>query len=372
MTKKFIEAIQKGDTVQTGYFVIKKYKEAKTKTGKTYLDITFGDKTGEIKAKVWENALRNCDSVQEGNIVSVDGDVDEYNGSLQMSVSRMNIVDDFDPADFLPTSKHDLDTQVETLLMHINSIENEYLQQMFSNLVGDDQYLELLKNGFGAEKAHHAFLGGFLEHINEMITFIEPVCIAYPEINRDILLTGVIVHDIGKLEELEIATSISRTRKGHLWGHIVQGIERINRIIDTVDGFPDDLRDQVIHLIVSHHGKQEFGSPIKPMTIEAVALHYIDMLSSKLNMIRNMRGQTLNPLGFTDYSYLLEGRFYMGALENHMNAQKSQDIVEPEAFDEHDAESIVEPIGEYNPEFSDSVIQVEEEDDSANNLQIPF
>lgn len=373
MTKKFIEQIVKGDSVQTGYFVVKKYVEATTKTGKTYLNITFGDKTGEVKAKVWENALRNCDTVKEGDIVSVDGDVDEYNGDLQMVVSRMNIVTDFDPADFLPVSNNDLDDQVQIFMGHINSIQNEYLQKMFTILVDDDNYFELIKNGFGAEKAHHAFLGGLLEHVNEMISFVEPVCKAYPEINRDILITGVIIHDIGKVDELEISTSISRTRKGHLWGHIVQGVERINQIIDKVPGFPDILRDQVIHLIVSHHGKLEYGSPIKPMTIEAVALHYVDMLSSKMNMIRNMKNQSLNPMGMTDYSYLMEGRFYMGAIEENMNMSSQVGQIEQPEFEEV-------PVQEFEPEVmheeAPPIEQYEDistdEEDPISNLQIPF
>lgn len=356
MKDLFIKNLSPGEHIDAHVFVVQKFKESTTKTGKTYLDITFADKTGEIKAKVWENALQMCDTVGEGDVVCVSAEVGEYNGSAQLVVQEMRLTNDFDPADFIQTSQHDDDDQFNKLIGIIKKFENKYLKKLLESiLIKDDDLAIQFKRAFGAEKAHHAFLGGLMEHTLEMISFIEPVAQAYPEINRELLIAGVILHDIGKMVELQIDMKVSRTRQGHLWGHIIQGIELVTRKIETIKDFPQELQDQVVHLIVSHHGKLEFGSPIKPMTIEAVALNYIDMLSSKLNMIRNLRSQPRNKHGFTEYSYLLEGRFYFNDDSDESGCVVDGDL--------NDLENMPHVVANGEPQ---------EKDQLKRNLQIPF
>jgi 3'-5' exoribonuclease len=353
MKQLFVQDLKPGMSLEEQDFVIKKYKEATTKSGQTYLDLVLGDKTGEIKAKVWQNALPQCETVNQGDVVTIFADVSEYNGAAQLTIGSMAVCQKVDVAAFVPTSRHNIEDQYEQLLATIATFTNPFLKQLMQKLFADTEVEQLVKKGFGAEKAHHAFLGGLLEHVNEMISFAEPVAAAYPEMNRDLLITGVIIHDIGKIVELEIGVAVSRTRTGHLLGHIIQGIDMVREKINEIDGFPPELADRVLHLIASHHGKLEYGSPVKPMIIEAIALHYIDILSSKLNMVRSLAKEHRNDLGVTDYSYLLESRFYFSPDEG-----QSEKTVDKQPENSYSIDEKAEPI--------------DAQQDDEMNLQIPF
>lgn len=306
----YVEKLIPGTRFEAVPFLIQKCKESKTKTGKSYWDIIFSDRTGECKGKVWENAISSCDRVENGMVASISGEVNEYNGSIQVVISEIRVLDTFDNADFIPISSHDIDSQYDRISEIIKSTKNLFLKKLLKSVfIEDNEFATLFKKAFGAEKAHHAFLGGLMEHTLEMFSFIDPIIKAYPEIDRDLLVTGILFHDIGKVFELSNELKITRTRQGHLWGHIIQGVDFINRKINLIKDFPEELRDNVIHLILSHHGQLDFGSPVKPMTFEAMALHFVDMISSKLQMVRMLKAQTSGG-DFSEYSHLLDGRFY--------------------------------------------------------------
>ncbi len=338
MKRIFIKDLNNGQIFQDQIFLVQKFKQSKTKNGKLYFDLILTDKTGEISAKVWEDYIENCDQVEQGNIVKISAEVQEFNNTLQLVISKMRIISDFDVEDFLPVSKYNLDEQYQILLNHISNVQNDYLRKLLKNIAKDKKVKSLLVKGVGAEKAHHSFLGGLVEHINEIIEFSKPVCIAYPEIDRDLLLAGIILHDIGKIFELEITSGIQRTRQGYLIGHIILGVQLVEEHIKKIKGFPKILRDKILHLIISHHGELEFGSPVKPMIIEAVALHFLDQLSSKLNIVRSIyeKNKDFNKDEvITDYSYLMNTRFYIDNVSGEK--EEEQEILKKQAFEQNDS-----------------------------------
>lgn len=306
----FVEEFKVGQKIQKNILFVSGVTEAKTKAGKDYLNLTLSDKTGSIKAKVWDDALQNCDTISNSAVVYVSGEVAEYKGELQFTIKEMKLEQNYNEADFVKTSTNDLNWQFEMLLQIIYKVENLFLKELLVMLFEKDEQIgSAFKKATAAERAHHAYLGGLLEHVLEMFNLSKEVCNVYPEVNRDLLTTGIILHDIGKIQELSVGLSFERTLPGNLLGHIVQGVLLVEKKINLIKDFPQDLKDIVLHLIVSHHGELEFGSPVKPIIIEAFVLNLIDNFSAKLNMLRELK-KTVDNKGFSGHSHLLGGKFY--------------------------------------------------------------
>lgn len=292
-------------------YMLLQIQQRNTKNGSAYLMLTLGDKTGQIEGRMWDN-LPPAGSLQKGDVVRARAQVCRFEGRLQLKVEdlRRAAETEFDRSDLLPSTNQDVGELWQSLCDYVASFQDADLRMLLESLLEDTAIAKALREAPAAKAMHHAWLGGLLEHIVSLLGLAEKVASHYPEIQRDLLLTGVILHDIGKLRELSWKTGFDYTVEGQLLGHIQIGIGIVTRKMDSLPNFPSRLKTLVLHLILSHHGKLEFGSPKLPMIPEAIMLHYLDDLDAKMQTIRSEfekaqqmgkeRGQ------FTDYVRAME------------------------------------------------------------------
>lgn len=353
MKDLFAENIKKGDSISGVLFIVNQIKEKKTRDGKAYIDVTFFDKTGELAGKIWNDKISQCDTVADNTAVSVSGKIQEYGGKLQVIVDTLKKVDTYDTSDFVATSRYDNEEQYIKLKKIIKKIENRHIKDLLElMLIKDKECVQLFKKGYAAEFAHHNYEGGLIEHVLEILDFIDPLVKHYPEIDKDLLTAGVIFHDIGKIYELEAGLGVKRTRSGYLLGHIAQGTILVDSFIKQLPEFPEELRDKILHMILSHHGRLEYGSPVKPMFLEAIILHYLDNLSSKMNIMHGILKKNDSTDMVTDFNRLLDTRLYMG-----------------DSNDDDDSMTISTDDVSQNTKVD---VPSPSKEDLARNLQIPF
>lgn len=279
----YIHTLRDGEMVSEVY-LCKNKVVAKTKAGKSYYSMQLQDKTGIIDAKVWElsNAIAHFDPM---DYIRVDAQVTSFNGALQLNVKRVRVADEgeFDPADYMPCSTKSIDGMYSDLLSIIDSIRQPHLKKLLQSFfVEDAAFITKFKNHSAAKSIHHGFIGGLLEHTLSVAKLCDYIATNYAAINRDLLITAAIFHDIGKVEELSGFPENDYTDEGQLVGHIVMGTIMISEKIKDISGFDKTLANELKHCILSHHGELEFGSPKKPALIEALALAHADNLDAKL------------------------------------------------------------------------------------------
>lgn len=294
-------------------FALKEFELKSSQQGKPYYNVLLGDKTGEIRAKVFSEEISNCDtSVKPGQIVAVTGKVTEYLGKPQFVVERMRCINDMAPEEFLPVTSRDRSQMMEGLMSEIQNVKNPHLKALLESFWGNQSNKDLFFNYPAAEMVHHAYIGGLLEHTWEMYNLAKPYTKLYPQLDWEVLFTGLIFHDIGKLEELEIAgATLARSTAGKLVAHISQGLLMVDRVIEKMPDFPTELRNKLYHLILSHQGKLEFGSPVQPQTLEAMILNYVDISSAELNQaIKHIERNLMTGEEFTDRHKWLERGLY--------------------------------------------------------------
>jgi len=284
--------LQKGDLINH-YLLLKKTEIKLTKTNKQYLYLEFTDKTLSLSANVWEN-FSNYSQLKSGDIVKVTGSMDDYNGVPQIKIISIKLVepgDNISAIDFLARSKRDIDEMKNELLARIQKITNRKLKMLIDLFFKEDKLMKFTSAPAG-KYWHHSYLSGLLEHSLELIKICDLMCDIHPEINRDLLICGAIMHDYGKTEELSFDASFEYTTRGKLIGHIVISAMMINEECKKIPDFPDELRDCLLHLILSHQGKLEFASPVIPKTLEAITLYQADELSAKVNAYKSALGET--------------------------------------------------------------------------------
>jgi 3'-5' exoribonuclease len=314
MKTKFINELQAGEELVDDFFAVKNVTNRTANNGQNFRSLVLSDKTGEINAKIWESSLLKCQNCQVGEVVCVNASVEEYKGKKQLIVKDLKIQpeNEIDLTDFINTTPKDISGMFDFLTKTIDSIQNENLKKLISLFFKDKSFIEKIKKAPGAQMIHHAYLGGLLEHIVEMLKFSEPLICEFPELDADLLKAGIILHDVGKMDELEIDASINRTTTGYLCGHLMLGVEQVSRQIDKVKNFPLILKNQLIHMLLSHHGLLEFGSPVKPMTVEAWALHLLDQMSSKMNTAYQKMLETKNQgVNFSEHVFSLDNRIFV-------------------------------------------------------------
>jgi 3'-5' exoribonuclease len=313
MKKVFIKDIKAGDAVDD-IFVLSDKHLAQKKDGKNYLNIVFSDKTGSIKGVVWDNVDEISAQLQSGDFVRSKGNISEYRETLQFVVKEMHAsaIDAVDPSDFIPATRRDIGSMYERLLKLTASMSTVYLRELFDAFWADEEFVHKFKHAPAAKKMHHAYIGGLLEHTLSMALLVDRIAEHYSGIDRDLLLAGAILHDIGKITEFEYTSKIDYTDQGRLISHIVIGIQVIEQKLGKIKDFPGEKAVLLKHMIVSHHGSREFGSPEPPKTIEAVLLNYIDEIDSKVNSIRNFMASDDSNETWTSYHRLLERHFYKG------------------------------------------------------------
>jgi 3'-5' exoribonuclease len=271
------------------FFAVTSKQVRGRKDGGQYLALTLGDRTGQIECRMWENFADVVAGFEQGDVVKVRGEVCRYNGRLQLNLEKLRRAspDEFELADFVPHTQKDIEELWAALVRCVDSFSDPSLQALVRSFIEDPEIAAAFRQAPAAKTLHHAWLGGLLEHVVSLVGICELAARHYPEINRDLLLTGAILHDIGKLEELRWGTSFDYTLQGQLVGHITLGIAMIEKKLAALPGFPPELRMLVEHMVLSHHGKLEFGSPKLPMIPEAVLLHYLDDLDAKMHTMRS-------------------------------------------------------------------------------------
>lgn len=308
----YLKDIKQGDKVASSFLVTEK-NMAFSQKGSPYLTVRLKDKTGEMECKVWENAVEFDKVFKKGDIVFIEGRAASYKNSLQISILSIKNIprQDSDPADYLPTAKTDVKTMFSDLLALAGKVNNRHLQALLNAFLQEEETAVRFQRAPAAKGFHHTYLGGLLEHTLSVVRLLEKVADHYPVLDRDMLITGGILHDIGKIYEFSFESIIDYSDEGRLIGHIVMGVEMIDQKIAAINGFPPQLAMELRHIILSHHGEFEFGSPKRPKTLEALVVHYIDDLDAKFNAFQTFMDDSSNPdSDWTAYHRFLERFLY--------------------------------------------------------------
>ena len=284
MKSHFIVDLTDGQMVASLFLVREKEIRTSIRTGKSWLELSLADRTGTIPAKMWDNFTLLLPTFECHDVIQIRGRVKLYNGQKELTIEQIipTAEHDYDLGDFLPHTKYDVEKLYACVRDAIEGMKNPWLKQLLSSVVDDPAITPRLKRAPAAMTMHHAYIGGLLEHVVSLIGLAAAISAHYPDLDADLLLTGIVLHDIGKIEELRYARGIDYSDKGRLLGHIVIGAALVREKINAIQGFPAPLATLVEHLILSHHGSYEFGSPALPQIPEAVALNFIDDVDSKM------------------------------------------------------------------------------------------
>lgn len=314
---KYIKDLKEGDRIFDIYLC--KHKQAAvTKNGKAYENVMLQDKTGTIDAKVWEPNNPGIGDYDTLDYIEVYGDVNSFQGSLQVSVKRIRVCseEEYNPADYLPVSSKNIDSMYQEMLELIHSIGNTYLKKLLEAFfVKDEAFIKKFRNSSAAKTVHHGFVGGLLEHTLSVTKLCDYYCGAYPVLKRDLLLTAAMCHDIGKTREISPFPENDYTDDGQLLGHIVIGSQMIAEKAALINDFPHSLLAQLQHCILAHHGKYEFGSPKIPAIVEALALNHADDTDAKLETFKEILENNQENSGWLGYNRLFESNLKASKLE---------------------------------------------------------
>src|SRR5271170_5527418 len=277
------------DQSVTAFFAATTKSLRDKKDGGKYLALVLADRTGSMEARMWDNAAEASPEFEQGDVVKLKGLVCRYQERLQMKVERIRAALDgeYDPVDFLPATIKDIDALWTELNRYVDSFRDPHLKALLRAFLDDKEIASAFRQAPAAKSMHHAWLGGLLEHVVSLMGVCELAAQHYPEIHRDLLLTGAVLHDIGKLHELIWKKSFDYTIQGQLLGHITIGCGMIEKKLEALPDFPPRLRVLVEHMVLSHHGHYEYGSPKLPMIPEAILLHYLDDMDAKMQTVRS-------------------------------------------------------------------------------------
>lgn len=288
MKTGFVRDLADGQAVVSLFLVHEKEVRTSPRTGKSWLQLSLGDRTGTISAKMWDNFDALISTFECDDVIHIRGRVKTYNGEKELTIEQIVPAreNDYEVGDFLQHTRYDVEKLYAELRAAVASVTNPWLQKLLASVVDDPEIAPRLKRAPAAMSMHHAFIGGLLEHVVSLLGLANALCAHYKELDRDLVITGVILHDIGKTEELRYARRIDYTTEGRLLGHITIGTQIVRKKIDAIAGFPKPLGVLVEHMILSHHGSLEFASPVVPQTREALALHFLDDIDSKMAAVR--------------------------------------------------------------------------------------
>lgn len=303
----YINELREGEMISEVYLCKNKIV-AKTKAGKSYYSMQLQDKTGIIDAKVWElnNGISHFEAM---NYIRVEAQVTSFNGALQLNVKRVRVADEgeYEPSDYMPCSTKNIDEMFGELISIISGITNEYLKKLLNSFfVEDKTFIDKFKKHSAAKSIHHGFIGGLLEHTVSVARICEFIAGRYPRINKDLLITSAIFHDIGKVDELSSFPENDYTDEGQLVGHIVMGTMMVSEKIKAIENFPVTLGNELKHCILAHHGELEYGSPKKPSLIEALALAHADNMDAKLQTFTELIEDNQDKAEWLGYNKMFE------------------------------------------------------------------
>jgi len=331
----FVNRIKEGQPVED-IFMVKDMGRAETRSGKPYLTLTLMDRTGEIGARLWENADKFVGACEPGSLVQASGQAQAYRGILQLKIDKVLPVDKkaADIELFLQASKKNIAEMAREITTMAHSVREVFCRKLLLAFLADSSFFAEFQQAPAAKSMHHAYLGGLLEHTLAVAHLAGQVADSYPTLDRDLLMTGALLHDIGKTREFSYETfPFEYTVRGRLVGHLVIGVEMVQDKIKTIPGFPEDLATRLQHLLLSHHGRYEFGSPALPMLSEAFVLNFLDDLDAKLNFLNRLEEQAPGPgYQWTDFQRTLERFLYVNG-RPHSEAE-TPDQVEQQATED--------------------------------------
>src|SRR6202167_4357710 len=272
----------------TANFVVASKQIKPKKSGEPYIALTLGDRSGQLEAKMWDNVEEVLNTFEQDDFLKIKGLVNKYKNRFQLTIHKLRKLGEteIEFSDYLPKTARNIDELWQALAAFVASFQNPYLRSLVEAFMSDPEIAAAYRNAPAAKTLHHAYIGGLLDHVVSLFRSCDLVCRNYSQINRDLLLTGAFLHDIGKIHELAYNRSFSYSTRGQLLGHMIIDLEMLLAKLALVPGFPPELKTLLEHLIISHHGKYEFGSPKLPMFPEALLLHYMDDLDSKMEAMR--------------------------------------------------------------------------------------
>lgn len=304
---KYIKDLRDGERVACIY-LCKHRQSAMTKNGKPYDNVILQDKTGVLDGKIWDPNSNGIDDFDDLDYVEVMGDIVTFAGALQLNIKRVRRVDEgeYDPADYLPVSAYNIEEMYRELMGFVNSVQNPYLNRMLNMYFGNEKFAKVFKFSSAAKSVHHGFVGGLLEHTLSVARLCEYYVKAYSMLNRDLLITAAIMHDIGKTREISAFPMNDYTDDGQLLGHIMIGAEMVHDAAIRIEGFPKKLESELKHCILAHHGEYEYGSPKKPALAEAMALNLADNTDAKMETMKEVLDNAGDETGWLGYNRLFE------------------------------------------------------------------
>jgi 3'-5' exoribonuclease len=322
----WINEIKADDQVQ-GQYLVKTKRMGSTKRGDPFLIITLADRTGEIEARLWDRVEDLAPLFKEGDILDVEGSAGSYRNQLQLTLSGLKPVKEWgDGSIFLEATKKDVAKMVSSLREISRAIKNSRIRALVESFLSDRQFMQLFKRAPAAKNFHHNYLGGLLEHTLSVCGMTRLVMQHYPELDGDLLLAGAFLHDVGKVKELRWDRGIDYSDEGRLVGHLVLGVTMVDGKLADLNAFPEEVALRLKHLILSHHGEYEFGSPKRPKFLEAFALHLIDDLDAKMNGLSRFMEKDKQEGTWTDFNRLFERYFLKGGIQPVEDKTEEDDL----------------------------------------------
>ncbi len=313
MPKQLIKDIQPGEEVKSVFFTQRK-ELRKTRRGDLYISLELADRSGSVEAKIWDQVAKYKDSFSEKEFVAVNGRAGVYQDQLQLEIKTIRRCreEEVDLEQFLRKARADLVELEETLRLMVSELKERNLRELLGRLLEDEDFMERFRRAPAAKSYHHPYLGGLLEHTVSVALVCDKICSLYPGVDRELLISAAILHDVGKIKELEYGRAILYSDEGRFLGHLVLGDEMLRELIQEMPGFPPELEMRLRHAILSHHGELEWGSPKQPMTMEALILHHVDNLDAKANSFLEVTERRIEGDGrWTDMRNLFKRPLYV-------------------------------------------------------------
>ncbi len=330
---------QQENKIITSSFVVASKQVKAKKNGEPYLALILADRTGQIEAKMWDNVDEFIAIFDQDDFLKVKGLINKYKSRFQLTIHKLRRMEevDIDFTDYLPKTTKDIGELWRTLTEFVATLENPHLKSLLELFMADAEIAERYRSAPAAKTLHHAYIGGLLDHVVSLFRSCDLMCRNYPQVNRDLLLTGAFLHDIGKIQELAYNRAFSYTTRGQLLGHMIIELGMLQAKLEKLTGFPEELKTLLEHMIISHHGQYDFGSPKLPMFPEALLLHYLDDLDSKMEAMRAHFEREAELDGpWTSYNAslgrpLLDSRKFMMGEKTAAAKARSEDSTEPPA-----------------------------------------
>ena len=318
----WVKDITENDTIW-GHYLATEKRLGKTRNGKTFISMTLADRTGKVDAKIWDRAEAYSSLFQQGDVLEIQGDAELYRGQVQVTVSELApLKGKVDPGVFLESSPGNTAQMIKSLRDILSNVTNVHLKALIDRFFVDSVFVSQFKKAPAAKNFHHSYLGGLLEHTLSVCQMAVRVAEHYPRLDTELLLTAAFLHDIGKIKELELNLDIDYTDEGRLLGHVMLGVAMVDKKLCELSRFPQELAVRLKHLILSHHGQYEFGSPKRPKFLEAFALHMIDDLDAKINGLGRFMDKDRREGAWTDFNRLFERYFLKGKI---LSAERDTD-----------------------------------------------